>query len=130
MPHTIIYKYQKPCFWYFTSVVDGKLKKKAAANLEAEHIRRYFTKKISKTGIVATYTYRKNKAPNKYHTYDKTYGQNTFEQDKQEYENNNYNKLSTIDNENYAHIIEYLDLAKFCNFSYHSKIRQIFRREK
>ena len=25
IPQTILFKYQKPCYWYFTSVVDNKL---------------------------------------------------------------------------------------------------------
>ena len=28
IPQTILYKYKKPLYWYFTSVVDHKLKKK------------------------------------------------------------------------------------------------------
>ena len=114
MPHTIIYKYQKPCFWYFTSVVDGKLKKKSSSNLEVENIKRFFTKKISKTGIIATYIYRKSKAPNKYHNYDVKNGHSGFDQDKIDFENNNTYKMpNTTDNDNYTHVIEYLDSANF-----------------
>ena len=115
MPHTIIFKYQKPCFWYFTSVIDGKLKKKSASNLEAENIKRVFTKKVSKTGIIATFIYRKKNVQNKYHNYDVKNKQSTFDQDKQDYDSKN-NQIFNHDNDNYSHVIEYLDLPKFEQF--------------
>ena len=61
IPHTILYKYQKPCYWYFTSVIDGKLKKKSSGKINSNHIREVFTKHISNSGIIAYYIYKKNK---------------------------------------------------------------------
>ena len=66
IPQTILYKYQKPCYWYFTSVIDGKLKKKSSGKVNSTHIREIFTKNISKSGIIAYYIYKKNKILSKY----------------------------------------------------------------
>ena len=38
IPQTILYKYKKPLYWYFTSVVDHKLKKKNFDKLNNEYI--------------------------------------------------------------------------------------------
>jgi hypothetical protein len=91
IPHTIIYKYQKPCYWYFTSKQDGKLKKKSSMNLKNEHIKEVFTKKISKSGIVAYYIYKKI---------------------------NNYSKYEIeVNNNKSSYIIEYFDLKKFGKYN-------------
>jgi hypothetical protein len=66
IPHTILYKYQKPCYWYFTSKADNKLKKKSSMKVNIDHIREVFTKKISKSGIVAYYIYKKVGVHSKY----------------------------------------------------------------
>ncbi len=66
IPHTVIYKYQKPCYWYFSSKEDEKLKKKSSSKLTNEHIREVFMKKISKSGIVAYYIYKKYAYKSKY----------------------------------------------------------------
>ena len=66
IPQTILYKYQKPCYWYFTSVIDGKLKKKSSGKVNSTHIREVFSKNISKSGIVAYYIYKKVGVSSKY----------------------------------------------------------------
>ena len=66
IPQTILYKYQKPCYWYFTSVIDHKLKKKNASKLNKENIKQVFLKHISKSGIVAYYIYKKVGVSSKY----------------------------------------------------------------
>jgi hypothetical protein len=100
IPHTIIYKYQKPCYWYFTSKQDGKLKKKSSMNLKNEHIREVFTKKVSKSGIVAYYIYKKI---NNYSKYEM----------EQEELNKNNNQDDNLKNNKSSYIIEYFDLKKF-----------------
>ena len=66
IPQTILFKYQKPCYWYFTSVIDHKLKKKNSSKLNKENISQVFLKHVSKSGIVAYYIYKKNNVPSKY----------------------------------------------------------------
>ena len=66
IPHTILYKYNKPCYWYFTSVVDHKLKKKNPGNLNPEHIKQVFLKKVSESGIVCYFIYEKMNILSKY----------------------------------------------------------------
>lgn len=56
IPHTIIYQYYQPRFWYFTSV-DGSIKKKSKDKLKDEHIETEYLKKISPSGIVAVLFY-------------------------------------------------------------------------
>ena len=76
IPQTIIYKYRKPLFWYFTSVVDHKLKKKNPDKLNKEHIKNVFLKNISKSGIVCYFIYKKESYLSKYEsdkpTFEKT----------------------------------------------------------
>ena len=106
IPHTILYKYQKPCYWYFTSVKDGKLKKKSSGKVNSYHIREVFTKNISKSGIIAYYIYKKNKIQSKY------------ESDKPNYEMRMKNLFDIdIDKEiKSGYIMEYFDIKKFDEF--------------
>ena len=143
IPQTILYKYQKPCYWYFTSVIDHRLKKKNASKLNKDTIRQIFLKHISKSGIVAYYIYKKIGLPSKYESDKPTFEKimkglikpNNYETSK----NNNYinsenvsikfyNQISIIifileyqngksDNKNNeSYIIEYFDIAKFNDF--------------
>jgi hypothetical protein len=106
IPHTILYKYQKPCYWYFTSIKDGKLKKKTSGKVNSYHIREVFTKHISNSGIIAYYIYKKNKIQSKY------------ESDKPNYEKRMKNLFDKdIDEDNKSgYIMEYFDLKKFDEF--------------
>eukprot|EP00933_Yihiella_yeosuensis_P046653 TRINITY_DN4222_c0_g2_i1.p1 TRINITY_DN4222_c0_g2~~TRINITY_DN4222_c0_g2_i1.p1 ORF type:complete len:901 (+),score=165.03 TRINITY_DN4222_c0_g2_i1:128-2830(+) len=54
IPDTIIYKYNAPSLWYFTSV-DGTIKRKMKAKLNEDYIYREFLKKLSPSGIAAYY---------------------------------------------------------------------------
>ena len=66
IPHTILYKYRKPSYWYFTSVVDHKLKKKNPGKLNNQHIKEVFLKHVSKSGIVCYFIYKKRTITSKY----------------------------------------------------------------
>ena len=106
IPHTILYKYQKPCYWYFTSIIDGKLKKKSTGKVNSNHIREVFTKNISKSGIIAYYIYKKNKIQSKY------------ESDKPNFEKrikSLFDKDYEEDNKS-GYIIEYFNMKKFDEF--------------
>lgn len=105
IPHTILYKYQKPCYWYFTSKKDNKLKKKSSMRLTNEHITEVFTKKISSSGIVATYIYKKNSTISKYETDKEKIYQNPF-----------FNVKEIENNKEGSHVIEYFDINKFLDF--------------
>lgn len=56
IPDTVIYKYQQPRFWYFTSK-DGTIKKRSPNKLKTDIIKEYFTKNISPSEIVAWFMY-------------------------------------------------------------------------
>lgn len=56
IPDTVIYKYQQPRSWYFTSL-DGSIKKKAKDKLNSHAIENSFLKKPSDTGIIACYMF-------------------------------------------------------------------------
>ena len=58
LPHTVIYKFEQPAHWYFTSK-QGELMKRHGDNLGVKDIERAFLKKVSKSGIVAYYMYNK-----------------------------------------------------------------------
>jgi len=73
IPHTILYKYNKPCYWYFTSVVDHKLKKKNPGNLNPEHIKHVFLKNVPESGIVCYFIYEKMNTISKYESDKPTY---------------------------------------------------------
>ena len=104
IPQTVLYKYQKPCYWYFTSVIDHKLKKKNASKLNKENIRQVFLKNISKSGIVAYYIYKKIGVYSKYEsdkpTFDKIM-KSIIQQSDYETSKNNNNKK--IDNNNVSY---------------------------
>ena len=122
IPQTILYKYQKPCYWYFTSIIDGKLKKKSSGKVNPVHIREVFTKHISKSGIVAYYIYKKNKVLSKYESDKPTFEKRMktlFDKEPEEEPNKG------------SYIIEYFDLKKFDEFlknkfSYEDGILQKF----
>eukprot|EP00824_Muranothrix_gubernata_P002804 TRINITY_DN1338_c0_g1_i3.p1 TRINITY_DN1338_c0_g1~~TRINITY_DN1338_c0_g1_i3.p1 ORF type:complete len:354 (-),score=65.34 TRINITY_DN1338_c0_g1_i3:556-1617(-) len=42
LPDTVVYKYRHPAYWYFTSAVDGQLKKKSRGNLANNKINESF----------------------------------------------------------------------------------------
>eukprot|EP00435_Cladocopium_sp_Y103_P059170 s779_g21.t1 len=54
IPDTIVFKYNFPSVWYFTSV-DGTIKRKHKAKLDAEYILKEFLKRPLACGIVAYY---------------------------------------------------------------------------
>ena len=112
IPQTILYKYQKPCYWYFTSKVDNKLKKKSTVKVTTEHIREVFTKHISKSGIVAYYIYKKAKIESKYET-DKPNFEKTM---KHLFDKEKENEETSDSTNNSGYIIEYFDLKKFDEF--------------
>lgn len=56
IPDTIIYKYQQPRSWYFTSL-DGTIKKKEKDKLKSQTIEKKFLSNLSRSGIVAWYLY-------------------------------------------------------------------------
>ena len=119
IPQTILFKYQKPCYWYFTSVIDHKLKKKNSSKLNKENISQVFLKHVSKSGIVAYYIYKKSNVPSKYisdkPTFDKIM-KNLYKDDtKSETTKNNISNEST-NKKNEAYIIEYFDRKKFNDF--------------
>ena len=119
IPQTILFKYQKPCYWYFTSIVDHKLKKKNSSKLNKENISQVFLKHVSKSGIVAYYIYKKNNVPSKYisdkPTFDKIMKNLDKDMDKSEASKNN-SLNENIQKKNEAYIIEYFDLKKFNDF--------------
>ena len=89
LPNTIIYKYSKPCYWYFSSRVDSKLKKKSSSSLTTENIKNEFLKYYDdEIGIVATFTYKKSLS-------------------------SKYNSEDGKKRENEGLIIEYLNKSKF-----------------
>ena len=119
IPQTILFKYQKPCYWYFTSVVDHKLKKKNSSKLNKENISQVFLKHVSKSGIVAYYIYKKSNVPSKYISDKPTFDQimkNLYKDESktESSKNNNSNENTTKKNE--AYIIEYFDRKKFNDF--------------
>lgn len=116
IPQTILYKYQKPCYWYFTSVVDHKLKKKSSAKVTNDHIREVFTKNQSKSGIIAYYIYKKAKLMSKYDTdkptFDKTM-KTLFDKQPKDAEGN---YIDSDENDKGGYVIEYFDAKKFDEF--------------
>lgn len=52
IPDTVIFKFNAPSVWYFTSV-DGTIKRKHKTKLNEEHIEKEFLKRGSSSGIVA-----------------------------------------------------------------------------
>lgn len=60
IPDTIIFKYQQPSFWYFTSK-NGEILWKSKKKLSMQAIEQAFLWDVSESGIVAYYIYRKSK---------------------------------------------------------------------
>lgn len=58
VPHTILYKFEQPAHWYFTSK-QGELMKRRGENMSTSEIEKVFLKKVSKSGIVAYYIHNK-----------------------------------------------------------------------
>ena len=129
IPHTILYKYRKPSYWYFTSVVDHKLKKKNPGKLNNQHIKEVFLKHVSKSGIVCYFIYKKRNLTSKFEsdkpTLIKTL-KNLFNDDQNKSKiktklSNNYEskKFSLSENNkenNIKYVIEYFDTKKFIEF--------------
>lgn len=59
MPDTVIFKYEQPSFWYFTSK-NGEILRKSKKNLNTESIEKRFLHKVSDSGIVAYFIYQKS----------------------------------------------------------------------
>lgn len=59
LPDTVIYKYQQPRFWYFTSR-DGSIKKRSQDKLKTDKIKEFFSKNVSQSEIVAWFMYIEN----------------------------------------------------------------------
>lgn len=55
LPDTVVYKFGQPVHWYFTSSVDGKLKKKNKQNLVNVRIEEAFNKRSNGCDIIAYY---------------------------------------------------------------------------
>ena len=145
IPHTILYKYNKPCYWYFTSVVDHKLKKKNPGNLNPEHIKHVFLKNVSESGIVCYFIYEKINILSKYESDKPTFEKimkkilgNSDTNEKEENKSSNikfnnrvkssYSYKSKIKrdeyktNNNKKYIIEYYNKKQFIDFL-NNKIR-------
>lgn len=104
IPHTILFKYQKPCYWYFTSKIDGKLKKKSSIKINNDHIREVFLKKVSQSGIVAYFIYKKMQP---------------IKQEETDISFKNTNKKvfkSQLSDKDGMYVIEYFDVTKFEDF--------------
>lgn len=56
LPHTVVFRYQQPSCWYFTSV-DGSIKRKKKVHTTNQNIEAEFLRKPASCGIVATYMY-------------------------------------------------------------------------
>ena len=134
IPHTILFKYNKPYYWYFTSVVDHKLKKKNLINLNKEHIKKVFLKNVSESGIVCYFIYEKMNKSSKYESDKPTYEKimkkimgnldniKSNEENKNDkrikssYPNKNYKKKDKFKLNNKNYIIEYYDENQFIDF--------------
>lgn len=59
IPHTVLFRFQQPAAWYFTSAQDGSLKRKHRHNLTPSHVIDVFEKATARniSGIAATYLY-------------------------------------------------------------------------
>lgn len=96
IPDTIIFKYQKPCYWYFTSKQTNKIKKKTTSKLTNDLIKEKFLENVSKSGIVAYFLFKKSVITNKIN-------------------NNNLTKLNQTEKEelNSGFTVEYFDRNNF-----------------
>ena len=59
IPDTIIYRFEQPAFWYFSSKKNGTVMRKNKKNLCNDQIENKFLKQVSPSGIVAVYIYNK-----------------------------------------------------------------------
>jgi len=66
IPETVIFRYNSPVLWYFTSV-DGTIKRKSKAKVTREHVRDHFFKNPKPSGIVAYYVSSQNTNGSSYH---------------------------------------------------------------
>jgi len=59
IPHTVLFRFQQPAAWYFTSVQDGSLKRKHRHNLTPSHVIEIFEKATvhNASGIAASFIY-------------------------------------------------------------------------
>ena len=56
IPDTVVYRYRQPMYWYFTSKLDGTLKRKNKSNMSNAKIEKGFLSgRRSPSGIVAYY---------------------------------------------------------------------------
>lgn len=116
IPHTILYKYQKPCYWYFTSLAGNQIKKKSAAKVTIAHIQEIFTRKVSQSGIVAYYIYKKSGLESKYEI-DNLNNCNNIQFESESDSNFNGNFYSANEkNPNSKYVIEYFNKEKFSKF--------------
>ena len=132
IPQTIVYKYKKPLYWYFTSVIDHKIKRKNAVKLKNEFIKEAFLKNISKSGIVCYFIFSKKSYLSKYETDKPTFEKimknilNNLEisNSNNELENNNIsytNRIKNVKKDNFRinrtkYIIEYYNKEQFLEF--------------
>ena len=58
MPDTILYRFENPVFWYFTSK-QGKILKKNKKSITNKLIEEQFLRNVSPSGIVAVYIHSK-----------------------------------------------------------------------
>ena len=111
IPHTILYKYFKPCYWYFSSSKDSKLKKKSSSKLLSQNIKDEFLKKYNSTVDIVAYFIYKNNSYNKMNSILGNGNTNYEDYLYQDYNSNTTNGFSKKTNEGY--IIEYLDKKRF-----------------
>ena len=57
LPDTVIYRYEQPSFWYFSSASGGVIKRKSKKNITAQKIFEAFTKSAGEREVVATFMY-------------------------------------------------------------------------
>ena len=132
IPQTIIYKYKRPLYWYFTSILDHKIKRKNAIKLKNEFIKEVFLKNVSKSGIVCYFIYSKKSILSKYETDKPTFEKimknilNNLEisNSNNDLENNNTSNTNRIKNlkkdefniNSTKYIIEYYNKDQFLEF--------------
>ena len=55
IPDTVIFKYSKPAYWYFTSHQNGNIQRKLCGKLNSEEIYKEFTRRKNKSGVYACF---------------------------------------------------------------------------
>lgn len=109
VPHTILYKYSKPCYWYFTSKVDAKLKKKSSSGLNPQHIKEEFMKGYNPDiDIVAYFIYKKYTKSNskKYTSTMNTINYDTNDKNEEKNEKNDGLIIEYLSKQKFIHCIE------------------------